>query len=208
MKRIINTILLLHILVFGVQAQGNTDAQAILDKAASKVQSSKGTTLSFSLTQKDKFGHELSFSKGILKVKGSKYYIRQDSAEIFNNGTQVWNYDGQNEVTVAKVDNDDDELSPEQIITGFNKKDFDIKLISSSANYQVQLTPVDKRKNFKQAILYISKTSNLITKAIITDKTNAILEINFSNVSFNNSIPDSQFVFDASRHPGVEVINE
>ena len=150
----------------------------------------------------------MSATKGILKIKGTKYYIKQDENEIFCNGKQIWNYDGQKEVTVAKADNDDDEFSPEQIITGFNKKDFDIKLISSSVNYQVQLTPVDKRKNFKQVILYISKSTNLITKAVITDKTNAIIEINFSNISFNNTFPDSQFVFDASKHPGVEVINQ
>lgn len=208
MKRSLSLIILLHIFLFSAQSQSDTNAQAILDKAASKVQSAKGISVSFSLTQKNKLGHQLSSSKGVLKIKGSKYYIKQDQNEIFSNGTQVWNYDGQNEVTVAKADNDDDELSPEQIITGFDKKDFDTKLISSSINYQVQLTPVDKRKNFKLVILYISKSTNLITKAVVTDKTNAILEINFSNVSLNNSFDDSQFIFDASKHPGVEVVNQ
>ncbi|MEP6684912.1 MAG: outer membrane lipoprotein carrier protein LolA [Parafilimonas sp.] len=208
MKHTLSLIILLHIFLFSAQSQSDTNAQAILDKAASKVQSAKGISVSFSLTQKNKLGHQLSSSKGVLKIKGSKYYIKQDQNEIFSNGTQVWNYDGQNEVTVAKADNDDDELSPEQIITGFDKKDFDTKLISSSINYQVQLTPVDKRKNFKLVILYISKSTNLITKAVVTDKTNAILEINFSNVSLNNSFDDSQFIFDASKHPGVEVVNQ
>lgn len=208
MKRLLSLVLVLNVFVVCVQAQSNTDAQAILDKAAAKVQSAKGISVSFSLTQKDKFGHELSSAKGILKIKGSKYYIKQDNNEIFSNGQQVWNYDGQKEVTVAKANNDDDELSPEQIITGFDKKDFDIKLISSSINYQVQLTPVDKRKSFKQVILYLSKSTNLITKTIITDKTNSIIEINFSNISLNNTFPDSQFIFDAAKHPGVEVVNQ
>jgi outer membrane lipoprotein carrier protein len=208
MKRSLSLIILLQVFFFSAQSQSDVSAQAILDKAASKVQSSKGISVSFSLTQKDKLGHQLSSSKGVLKIKGSKYYIKQDQNEIFSNGTQVWNYDGQNEVTVAKADNDGDVLSPEQIITGFDKKDFDAKLVSSSVNYQVQLTPVDKRKNFKQVILYISKSTNLITKAVVTDKRNTILEINFSNISLNNSFTDSQFIFDASKHPGVEVVNQ
>lgn len=207
MKHFLSIILLLHIFFFSAKAQNNANAQTILDKAAAKVQTSKGISVSFSLTQKDKLGHQVSTSKGIIKIKGSKYYIKQDQNETFSNGMQVWNYDGNKEVTVAQADNDD-ELSPEKIITGFNQKDFDAKLISSSLNYQVQLTPVDKRKNFKQVILYISKTTNLITKAVITDKTNAIMEINFSNVSINNSFADSQFIFDAAKHPGVEVVNQ
>ncbi len=191
-----------------LDAQNNTDAQSVLDKTTAKFQSAKGINVSFLLTQKDKYGHVLSSSKGILKIKGLKYYIKQGDNEIFSNGEQVWNYDGQNEVTVAKVDNDDDELSPKQIITGFDKKDFDAKLLASSVNYQVQLTPVDKRKNFKQVILYINKQNYLITKAVITYKTNEITDINFSNISLNNSFKDDEFVFDASKHKGVEVINQ
>jgi outer membrane lipoprotein-sorting protein len=196
-------------LVFFVQAQSNIDAQNILDKAAAKIQSSKGISVNFSLTQKDKLNHVVVNSKGLLKLKGSKYYIKQEENEIFCNGIQIWNYYGQNEVTVAKSGNDEDEFTPQQILTGFNKKDFETILVpSNGTNYQVQLIPVDKRKNFKNLILYINKSTYLMSKAAITDKTNAVTEINFSNISLNSSFPDSQFVFDPSKHPGVEVVNQ
>jgi outer membrane lipoprotein carrier protein len=209
MKKQFALIFLLCILVFFVRAQSNTDTENILDKAAAKIQSSKGINVNFSLTQRDKLNHVVINSKGILKLKGIKYYIKQEENEIFCNGIQIWNYDGQNEVTVAKTGNDEDEFSPQQILTGFNKKDFEIALVSSNGtNYQVQLIPVDKRKNLKQLILYINKSTYLMSKAAITDKTNAVTEINFSNISLNSSFPDSQFVFDVSKHPGVEVVNQ
>jgi outer membrane lipoprotein-sorting protein len=205
MKRIFAFIFILNLLALSLYAQ---DAQSILDKAASKVQSAKGINVSFSLTQKDKFGHVQAGSKGVLKVKGVKYYVKQDGSEIFCNGTQIWNYDGQNEVTVSKADNDDDALSPQQIITGFNKNDFTATIIASGSSVsQIQLVPVDKRKNFKQINLFINKANNLITKAVVTDKQGNITEISFGNATFNAVIPDSQFVFDASKHPGVEVVN-
>src|SRR6516225_8737660 len=126
MKRIVSLIAILFFYSFYLIAQNNSDAEGILNKTTEKVQSSKGINVSFSLTQKDKFGHSLSASKGILKLKGSKYYVKQEQAEIYCNGVQIWNYDGDKEVTVAKVDNDDeDAFSPQQILTGFNKKDFD-----------------------------------------------------------------------------------
>ncbi|MBS1746477.1 MAG: outer membrane lipoprotein carrier protein LolA [Bacteroidetes bacterium] len=206
MKKIFAFIFILNFVAFNLFAQ---DAQNILEKAASKVQSAKGINVSFILTQKDKLGHTLGSSKGILKIKGTKYYVNQDGSEIYCNGAQIWNYDGQGEVTVAKAEYDDDEFSPQQIITGFNNKDFTATLIASgSAIYQIQLVPVDKRKNIKQIILFINKANNLITKAVVTDKPGNITEISFGNASFNVVIPDSQFVFDASKHPGVEVVNQ
>jgi len=206
MKKLFAFIVILNLMAFNIHAQ---DAQAILDQATTKIQSSKGINLSFSLTQKDKVGRVLSTAKGILKAKGTKYYIKESDNEIYCNGTQIWNYDGKSEVTVAKADYDDDELSPQQIITGFNKKDFSASVLSSSSTgYQVQLIPVDKRKNFKQVIVFINKPSNLITKAVIIDKTGNINEVSFNNVSLTADIPDSQFVFNTSKHPGIEVVNQ
>ena len=192
-----------------INAQNTATAEGVLDKAASKVQSSKGINVSFALTQKDKAAHVLSTSKGVLKIKGERYYLKQEETEIFCNGVQVWNYNGDNEVTLAKADNDEDAFSPQQILTGFNKKDFNIKLVSSSGtNHQLQLIPVDKRKNFKEITLYINKSTNLVSKAIITDKLNAATEIVFTNVTLNVAIPDNQFIFDPSKHPGVEIVNQ
>ena len=209
MKKLFSLVILSTVTFLGVYAQNNTSAQSILDKAKAKVQSSKGINISFSLTQKDKQNRQLLSSKGTLIIKGLKYYLKQGSNEIFCNGEQVWNYDGQSEVIVAKVDTGDEELSPQQIITGFNNKDFDIKLVSSEgANYLLQLTPVDKRKNFTRVVLTVNKSSSLITKAAITDKANTVTEISFDKISLNTTAPDSKFVFDPSKHPGVEVVNQ
>ncbi|HEX5153670.1 MAG TPA: outer membrane lipoprotein carrier protein LolA [Parafilimonas sp.] len=209
MKKLFSLIILSGVGFFGVNAQSNTNAQNILDKAKAKVQASKGINIGFSLTQKDKQNKQILSSKGTLVIKGLKYYLKQGDNEIFCNGEQLWNYDGHSEVTVTKAETGDEELSPQQIITGFNNKDFDIKLVSSAgAGYLLQLTPVDKRKNFTRVALTINKSSNLITKAAITDKANTVTEINFDNISLNATIPDSRFVFDPSKHPGVEVVNQ
>ena len=208
MKQLSVLLFLLFFYCFSVFSQDSTNAESILDKSAAKIKAAKGINVSFSLTQKDKQNKVVSTSKGVMKIKSSKYYISQQGNEIFCNGVQIWNYDGQNEVTVTKVHNDEDEFSPQQILTGFNKKDFNIKLVSSTGtNYQLQLTPVDKRQNFKQIMLYINKSTSLVSKASIIDKMNAVTEISFTNISLNASFADSEFIFDGAKHPGVEVIN-
>ena len=190
-------------------SQGATDAQNILDKLSAKVKSAKGISASFTLTQYDKSHQLTGSSKGIVKIKDNKYYVKQDETEIYCNGTQTWNFDGSNEVTVSKNDGSTDDVSPQQILTGFNKNDFTYKLISSAGNnYEILLLPVDKRKNFKQVTIFINKSTNVVSKAKITDKSDNIIELNFSAINLNAVIADSQFTFDASKHKGVEVINE
>ncbi len=196
-------------LIAGQNFSQSADVQSILDKLSAKVKSAKGISASFTLTQYDKSNHLLESSKGVVKIKDNKYYVKQDKTEIFCNGTQTWNFDCSNEATVSKNDGSEDDVSPQQILTGFNKNDFTYKLISSAGNdYGILLLPVDKRKNFKEVNIFINKSTNLVSKAKITDKSDNIIQLNFSAINLNAVIPDSEFNFDASKHRGVEVINE
>lgn len=191
-------------------SQSATDVQDILEKLSAKVKSAKSVSTNFTLIQFDRSNHIIASSKGIVKIKNEKYYLKEDKTEIFSNGVQTWNFDGSTEVTVSKADtSDEDALSPRQILSGFNDKDFTSKLISSAGNsYEILLLPIDKRKNFKQVTIYISKSTSLISKAKINDKANNITQVSFSAINLNTIVPDSQFSFDVSKHPGVEIINQ
>ena len=52
------------------------------------------------------------------------------------------------------------------------------------------------------------KTKKLILKATVIDKSDNIIEFSLTNVNTNASLPDTKFEFDASKHPGVEVVNQ
>ena len=210
MKRVYLLCWLIAVTVLKGFSQNATDVQNILDKLSAKVKSAKSVSTGFTLTQFDKSNRIIGSSKGIVKVKNEKYYLKEDKNEIYFNGAQTWNFDGNSEVTVSKADNsDEDALSPQQILSGFNNKDFTSKLISSAGNsYEILLLPVDKRKNFKQVTIYINKSTSIISKAKITDKANNITQVSFSAINLNSVIPDNQFNFDVSKHPGVEIINQ
>jgi outer membrane lipoprotein-sorting protein len=209
MKKHFYFIFLFGLIVTQSFSQGSIDAQSILDKLSAKVKSAKSVSALFTLTQYDKTNHQLGTSQGIVKIKGNKYYVKEDKTEIYCNGTQTWNFDGNNEVTISKNDGSSDDLSPQKILTGFSKNDFTYKLVSSAGNdFEILLLPIDKRKNFKHVNIFINKSTNLVSKAKITDKSDNIIQLNFSAINLNTVIPDSQFSFDVSRHHGVEVINE
>lgn len=210
MKKTYLLFLLCGLIVLKGFSQSTINVQNILDRLSVKVKTAKAVSALFTLTQYDKSNHITGSLKGIVKIKDNKYYVKEGETEIYCNGTQTWNFDGSSEVTVSKADDiAEDNLSPQQVLTGFNKNDFTYKLISSAgANYEILLLPVDKRKNFKQVIMYVNKSTGLVSKAKITDRIDNIIQISFSTINLNAIIPDGQFSFDIAKHPGVEVINQ
>ena len=67
-----------------VSAQTKSDdPQQILERASAKLRSSNGINVTFSLTQKDKYGHAQGSAKGIIKIKdlADTLYISQDAFE-------------------------------------------------------------------------------------------------------------------------------
>ncbi len=205
---------LLLIMLIGItglgKAQNDPNAKKILDGVSAKLKTLKGITANFYYTTKDRNNSLKGSVKGQISIKGQQYYLKQGSTEIFCNGSKVWNYNGEDEVTVADVDNDDEKmLSPQKLLSNFYDKDFTYKLVSSAGSYhQILMTPTDPRKNFKQVTVFVDKSKNLILKAKVIDKSDNIIEFSLSNVNTNASLPDSRFVFDASKHPGVEVVTQ
>ncbi|RXK85796.1 LolA family protein [Filimonas effusa] len=209
MKKFYILVLLLAGLVGVTRAQNDPNAKKILDNVSGKLKTYKGVTANFTYTTTDKKNVKRGSVAGQINIKGQKYYIKQGSTEIFCDGAKTWNFNGDSEVTVSAVDNDSKTLSPQKLLSDFYDKDFTYKLISSAGQYhQIQLVPIDKRKNFKQVTVFIDKAKNMITRAIVIDKSDNSIEFKLSNVNTAASLPDSKFTFDARKHPGVEVINQ
>jgi len=192
------------------KAQNDPNAKKVLDGVSSKLNTVKGITAGFSYTTKDRNKTLKGSVKGQISIKGQKYYIKQGTTEIFCNGVKVWNFNGEDEVTVADADNSDDKtLSPQKLLSNFYDKDFTYKLISSAGTFhQILMIPTDKRKNFKQVTIFIDKSKNLISKADVVDKSDNTIGFTLSNINTNISLPDSKFEFDAAKHPGVEVVEQ
>lgn len=191
-------------------AQNDPNAKKILDNVSAKIKTFKGITANFSYTTKDKKGVQRGSVKGIINIKGQKYFIKQGSTEIYSDGAKSWNYNGEtNEVTESELDNDSKTLSPQNLLSDFYDKDFTYKLAATTGQYsQIDMEPTDKRKNFKQVTVFVDKAKNLITKAKVVDKSDNVIEFALSSINTGATIPDAKFVFDKSKHPGVEVVGQ
>ena len=209
MKKFYAFLTALIVLVASVNAQQNDpNAKKILDKVSATMKTFKGVVAGFTYVSKSRAGKVNNNVSGKISIKGDKYYIKQGTNEIFSDGKKTWNYNGANEVTVSTVDGDSKALTPQKMLTNFYEQDFTYKLVSTAGTTnEIELTPIDKRKNFQKVNVFVDKAKMMITKAKILDKSNNIIEFTLTNVNTNASIPEQTFVFDKAKYKKeIEVI--
>ena len=209
MNRIV-TGLIGFLMVTGVCfGQNDPAAKKILDAVGAKVRASKGISavcVLSSYTSKGKPNGKQSLS---LFMKGEKYFLKQGKSEIICDGRDIYRFDGDKTITKAAVEEGGQTLSPQKLLAGAYDKDFTYKLLSTKgANYEIEMIPIDNRKNFQKVNLYINKSRNEFARARITDKSYNITELSLSNINFQAKVDDSKVAFDKKRYPSdVEILD-
>ena len=208
MKKLYGLVVALVMIAGSVEAQNDANAKKVLDAVSSKLKTFKGISANFSYLSKSRSGKVNNNVAGKIAIKGQKYYIKQGATEIFSDGAKTWNYNGNNEVTVSTPDADNQTLTPQKLLSNFYDKDFTYRLVSSTGNFhEIEMRPIDKRKNFQKVNVFVDKTKTMITKARILDKSSNTIEFALNTINTNASIPDNTFVFNKSKYKkNIEVI--
>ena len=192
-----------------VFAQNDPNAKKVLDAVGQKVKSFKSLSGNFTIKSFTSKGKANGVKNGTISMKGNKYVLKQGKTEIICDGGNTYSYDGSKTVTVAPAEDASKSLTPQKILSGSYDKEFYYKLISSKGNFQeIELKPIDTRKNFQKVTVYIDKAKSIISKAKILDKSNNILEFSFTNLNTTNNIADNVFVFNKSKYPkDIEILD-
>lgn len=209
MKKIYSLLLTAILFANLLSAQNDPNAKKILDGVSAKVKSFKAITGSFSIKSVTSKGKDNGTKTGSISIKGAKYILKQGKTEVLCDGTKTYSYDGSKTITVAEAEESSKSLTPQKILSGSYDKDFTYKLISSAGNFnEIELKPIDTRKNFQKVTIYVEKTKGIITKAKVLDKSNNTLEFSFTNLNTSATIADNAFVFNKSKYPkDVEVLD-
>ncbi len=202
---------LFSLLIFSgiTTAQNDPAAKKVLDAVGAKVKASKGISaicMLGSLNSKGKSNGSKSIS---LTMKGEKYFIKQGKTEITCDGTSVFQFDGEKTITKTSVAEGSQTLSPQKLLSGAYDKDFSYKLISAKGSfYEIEMKPLDNRKNFQKVTLFIDKAKSTFASAKILDKSNNITEVKISKLNLNASVADAIFVFNKAKYPkDVEILD-
>ncbi len=209
MKKIYALLPILCLVVFTGFSQNDPAAKKVLDAVGAKVKSSKGITATCTLNSYTSKG-KLNGTKALsLSMKGEKYVLKQGKTEIVCDGQNVYSYDGDKTVTKSAVDESSQTLNPQKLLAGAYDKDFTYKLVSSAgAFHEIEMKPIDARKNFTKVNIFVDKAKNVFSKARILDKSNNITELKVGSINLNAVLPESTFTFNKAKYPkDVEVLD-
>ena len=139
----------------------------------------------------------------------AKYVLAQGKMQVICDGVKTYNFDGAKTITVTSLEESGQTLSPQKILSGDYAKDFVCKLIGNKAGQsEIEMKPIDPRKNFSKVSVFVDNAKSMITKAVILDKSNNTLQVSFSNLVSNKALDNALFVFNKAKYPkDVEILD-
>ncbi|MDR2963956.1 MAG: outer membrane lipoprotein carrier protein LolA [Bacteroidales bacterium] len=196
-------------------AQQDAKAKTILDQVSAKTKSFSTIKIGFTFERKTKDDAQKSEkSAGTLLLKGQKYQLSLMGNTIYSDGKTVWTHMiDEKEVSIANVDGSGQMFNPAQMLTiyekGFKYKFIQERFENGRALYIIDLYPEDAKKSeFSSVRLTILKDKSQIWKIEYFAKDKNIYVITVNTFEPNVALADSVFVFDKSKFPGIQVIDE
>ncbi|WP_162903204.1 LolA family protein [Taibaiella koreensis] len=187
-------------------------AKAVLDKVSAKFKGMSSLKANFSLNMDDAKGKSKGSKSGTFLMKGNKYRVNMTGQQIISDGKTVWTYlQANKEVQVASYDPNAQSISPAKLFSGSYNSEYKSvyggeKTVGGKKVDVIEMTPVNARA-FKKVVLYVDKSSSMITGGTMFDKNGGSYGYSISGVTPNAAVSDAEFTWDAKKNPGVEVVD-
>lgn len=206
---------LIAIVSLGLANAQDEKSQAILDKLSAKMKGYKSFYIEFSATIKNSSNGTNETNTGKGWVKGDKFTATYGENTIMSNGVKTWTI-VKEEKTVYQTDaseSDEESINPKKLMTiwetGFKNKYEKEDKLNNEAVHVIYLYPKNPSKvDYHTIILYISKSSNELKKAVMKSKDGTNMTYSVTKFTANPTVEDSMFVFDKKKYPGYSVIED
>lgn len=195
-----------------LHAQVDGEAKALLDKLSEKTKSYKAVEVAFSFFIEGRGLNQES--RGVLKMKGDLYQLQMDSLVVVSDGKTVITYRADvNEAQRVPVNElEEDALTPQTMFTiyekGFKGKIKEKKTVGGRKITIIDLFPTNpKDKDYSIVRLDIDEDKLQIIKALVIGKNGTKYTYRIEKLTPDKDFPASIFVFDASKYPGVTMVD-
>ena len=184
----------------------------LIKKSSSIYKSYQTVKADFKLTSENKMDNTKSLMNGTFYLKDKNFRLILGDQIVICDQKNMWTYLKEvNEVQINTYDPDALEINPNNLFimweTGYlcgyagttNDKGKVLDLI--------ELTPEDKSKPYFKVKLYLDKSTSHVQKVMIFEKNSSITTFEIKSMSPNVNLSDDLFKFNASKYPGVEIID-
>lgn len=136
-------------------------------------------------------------------------YEKPDHQQLLTDGFTLWAYNPEEKVVyMNKLDKQQSAKVPMQVLGGQIdvKKEFDASLGEiKEGKIQLVIKPKGKGPTYEKAILFLDESAYEVRRIDIVDLYGNVTTLKLTNVTINNQLKDSEFVY--TPKPGVEVLS-
>lgn len=214
MKKIVLSLAIMAGFAFSASAQMDAKAKAILADVSKKYRTYDivKTDFTFILDNPQAKIKETQHGTLIVQAKTNKYKVEMTNQDQISDGKSQWTYLKEDkEVQITSADPNSDALNPAKIFTvyekGFKYLYTGDSNVAGKAYQMIDLTPIDINKSYFKIRLSIDKVAKQIANVVIFDKGGNKYTYQIKKFIPNVKVPESTFVFDAKKYPGVEVVD-
>lgn len=193
--------------------QSEAEARSILNAMSAYAKSCSTIEVKFTSSYENKRTGDKNTSQGSLMVKGDKYVLDVNGMVTYSDGKTIYVWQkAENEVDISDNDPDsEDAMTPSKLFgaykTGYKLHHLADKKIAGIDCAQVDLYPSDTKTNIMRLRISIEKSTNRMRQFEQTTKSGESIVFLVKEFKVNQSIADSEFVFDTKSHSGVEVVD-
>lgn len=151
--------------------------------------------------------------KGTVLMDGSKFYLDGSDLKVWYDGNNQWvllaNSD---EVNLTKPTEDElSAINPASFFKyykkGFRSKVKGSTVLNGSACDEVVLTPLNSKGGISKLTIFIDQKTGRIRSLQVENTNGVTSQISIMNYQTKQMFSDSQFKFDTSKYPDIEVID-
>lgn len=193
------------------------EAGLLLEQIEKKYNNATSVSADFSLSiQRPKIKAEESsreeVMQGKLLLKGKKFRISVNDQLLICDGVSLWTYiPSAKEVQISTYEESDEVFSPARIFSQYKSRfQYQIKekkVWNGKSVTVMELAPLDKKAAYFKIDLGMDDASRQILEFRVYDKSGIRYTYTIKTQRLDQTIADQQFNFEASKYPGVEVVD-
>lgn len=177
------------------------DAQAVVDRLRTRLQSAKALQVDFNQTYSSEYFDDTESSTGTAILQGSRYRVVTSSQVFVSDGVTTWIYDAvENQVLVNDYVEDETTVSLNTFLSGSGEKyradQVDSVVLGGAPHDAVKLDALDPAAFFPNYTLYVRQADEAITRLEVVDLNGTTITFELGRVVFDPPIPDDTFTFE------------
>ncbi len=210
-RKILTIVALLFTLL--IYAQQSTEARALLDNTYRSFEASKGIRLTFRAATIGSDGSEQMSMNGTAFIRGNKFRLETNEMDIWFDGATQWVLMKEvNEVNISNPTAEEITSVSPLALLGIYRNGYILsapkeKIHNGKSLAMIRMLPAVGTSVYSEVDALIDSNKQTLVQVTLTLRNGTKQRITITDYNANHNYSDTEFRFDKTRYPNVEIID-